>query len=180
MRDWRRTGKQRGTNHSRDVQIAADKFRQANGAFHVQFAGALLKHIRAFELLSRVHQNHLHHVRRQFRICFKQHRYSTSNDWGRNRRPAQDHDTFAAVRGSATCRNAQIRILIFQLIVWRSGAHDLISRRNQIRLDQIVIVLDASQVFPIAASRSARAETRHGIIAADVRAESVRRPDGNR
>ena len=180
MRDWRRTGKQRGTNRSRDVQIAAHKFRQANSAFDVQFAGALFEHIEAFELLSRVHENHLHHIRRQFRICFKQHRYSTSNDWGRNRRPAQDHDTFAAVRGSATCRNAQIRILIFQLIVWRSGAHDLISRRNQIRLDQIVVMFDAGKVSPIAACRSARTETRHGIIAAEVRAESVRSADGNR
>src|SRR5439155_22536338 len=111
---------------------------------------------------------------------FEQHRYSTSNNWRRNRGSAQEHNAFAAVRRSATCRNAQIRILVFQFVVRRSSSHDLISGRNEIWLDQIVIMLDTSQAFPIAACRSARAETRHVIIAADIRAERVRRSDGNR
>src|SRR5437879_2895601 len=53
--------------------------------------------------------------------------------------------------------NQQIRMELQQLVVRCGGADDLVARSNQVRLDQVVVMLEAFSIFPVTAGRSTRA-----------------------
>ena len=55
--------------------------RQSNRAVHVEFASTLLKHIEVRNLLSRVHENHFHHVRREVGIGLNHQSGRTCCQW---------------------------------------------------------------------------------------------------
>src|SRR5438067_13381215 len=67
-----------------------------------------------------------------------------------------------------------------QQVIGGGGADDLVSGRNQIRLEQIVVVVDAVCFRPRATGRPARTVGSHRVVAAAIATEGVHGADRNR
>ena len=167
---------ERRAERRRRREVCADEPRQSHRALDVEAAHALLEVVEARERLRRVHQKRLDQIRREPRVGLQDQRRRARDRRRRHRGAAQAHH---AARLRPAHARVEFGVLCDEQVVRRLGRDELVARRDQFGLDEVVVVLRAERVRPVAARRPARAVGGHSVVAARVGAEGVRRADGD-
>ena len=153
----------------RGGQVGAQRPGQPGGTFGVELPGALHHQAALPNRQGRVLQDGLHERRRQAGVGLQQHRSRTCHCRSGHRGARQLHQPRLRVGGT---RHLQLRVAGGQQVPGRAGTaagdgrrrHDLVARRHQVGLDEVVYPAPAAGQRQRAARGPARAETGDGVV----------------
>ena len=154
------------------VQVGPQHLGQRHRAVDVQVARALLQQVLPGQRLRGVLQDGLDQRRRQARVGLQHQRHGASHGGGRNRGAAEHHLRLGQCRRDTERRDQLAVVEAGQEVPAQAIAgcgrstDDLVARRHQVGLEQVVDPAHATGIGVGAARRPARAEQVHAVVAA--------------